>query len=325
MSTQTIAKRREYLFLYDVSFANPNGDPNDENKPRIDEETGKNIVTDVRLKRTIRDYLKDYEGLEIFVREIEEDDGSIQDAKARARDFLKNTENLEDKSLKEQKQILADNILKQCIDVRLFGATIPIDLTIKDKDKKKNVTSSITYTGPVQFEMGQSLHRVKLEYIKGTGAFASEKGKEQKTFREEWVLPYSLIAFHGVANENAAKDTGLTDEDLEYLKKGIWYGTKNLITRSKAGQIPRLLIEIVYRDGVHSHIGELHRFIKLETEKADEEIRSPEDYVLNVDKLLEAIEEEKEKIEKVLFRKDKNLKLNKDLVIEGIEFVEMEI
>ena len=321
MSTEPITKRREYLFLYDVSYANPNGDPNDENKPRIDEETGKNIITDVRLKRTIWDYLKDYEGLEIFVREIEEEDGTIQDAKARARDFLKNVEDLENKSLKEQKQIIADNILKQCIDVRLFGATIPVDLKVK----KKNVSSSITFTGPVQFEMGQSLHRVKLEYIKGTGAFASEKGKEQKTFREEWVLPYSLIAFHGVANEVSAKSTGLTDEDLEYLKKGMWHGTKNLITRSKAGQMPRLLIEIVYKEGVHSHIGELHRFVKLETEKADEEIRSPEDYILNIDRLLEAIEEEKDKIEKVLFKKDKNLKLNRDLAIEGIEFMEMEI
>jgi CRISPR-associated protein Csh2 len=211
-------KRKEFLFLYDVCFANPNGDPNDENKPRIDEETGKNIVTDVRLKRTVRDYLKDFEGLEIFVREIEEEDGKIQDAKARARDFLKNVENLENKSLIEQKEIIAENILTQCIDVRLFGATIPVDLKVKNK----NTTSSITFTGPVQFEMGQSLHRVKLEYIKGTGAFASEKGKEQKTFREEWILPYSLIAFHGVANENAAKTTKLTDEDIEYLKKGLW-------------------------------------------------------------------------------------------------------
>ena len=57
----TIVKNRsEILFLYDITDANPNGDPVDENKPRVDEETGVNIVTDVRLKRTIRDYLYDY-------------------------------------------------------------------------------------------------------------------------------------------------------------------------------------------------------------------------------------------------------------------------
>jgi len=300
--SEIIKNRREYLFLYDVSFANPNGDPNDENKPRIDEETGRNIVTDVRLKRTIRDYLKDFEEMEIFVREIADEDGKIQDAKARAKDFENNPE----------------RILNDCIDVRLFGGTIPIT-TGKNKD------SSITYTGAVQFNMGQSLHRVKLEYIKGTGAFASSAGKEQKTFREEWILPYSLIAFHGVANENAAKATKLTVTDLEYLKKGMWEGTKNLITRSKNEQIPRLLIEVIYKDEVHSHIGELHRYIKLESEKADEELRSTDDFILNIDKLIYALEEEADKIEKVLYKIDRNLRLNKDFSSEKINFEKIEI
>ena len=57
-----INKRSELLFCYDVTDANPNGDPMDENKPRIDEESKINIVTDVRLKRTIRDYLIEYKG-----------------------------------------------------------------------------------------------------------------------------------------------------------------------------------------------------------------------------------------------------------------------
>ncbi|WP_029522379.1 type I-B CRISPR-associated protein Cas7/Csh2 [Persephonella sp. KM09-Lau-8] len=296
----TTKNRREYLFLYDVSFANPNGDPNDENKPRIDEETGRNIVTDVRLKRTIRDYLKDFEGQEIFVREISDEEGNIQDAKARAKDFENNPE----------------RILNECIDVRLFGGTIPIE-TGKKKD------SSITYTGPVQFNMGQSLHRVKLEFIKGTGAFASKEGQQQKTFREEWILPYSFIAFHGVVNENAAKDTGLTDEDLAYLRKAMWEGTKNLLTRSKNEQMPRLLIEIVYKDGVHSHIGELHRYIRIESDKNDEELRSTDDFILNIDKLLEVLEEEADKIEKVLYKKDRNLRLSKDLISDKAQFEEM--
>ena len=249
-----LTKRREILFIYDVSFGNPNGDPNDSNKPRIDEETGKNIVTDVRLKRTVRDYLLNYEGLEIFVKEISNEDGTIQNAKARAKDFENNP----------------DKILSECIDIRLFGATIPIQI---DKNKK----DSITYTGPVQFNMGQSLHRVKLEYIKGTGAFASDDNKQQKTFREEYILPYSLIAFHGIINQNTAKFTKLKDDDVEYLKKGLWLGTMNLITRSKSQHMPRLLIEIVYKENVNYHIGELHRYVKIISDKLDEELRSPED------------------------------------------------
>jgi len=295
-----LTKRREILFIYDVSFGNPNGDPNDSNKPRIDEETGRNLVTDVRLKRTVRDYLLNFEGLEIFVREIRNNEGIIQHAKARAKDFENNPE----------------KILNECIDVRLFGGTIPIETDKKKDGKKKDgekKDSSITFTGPVQFNMGQSLHRVKLEYIKGTGAFASEANKQQKTFREEYILPYSLIAFYGVVNENTAKITKLTDSDVEYLKKGLWLGTKNLISRSKNEQMPRLLVEIVYKEGGKYHIGELHRYVNLVPEKLDEEIRSPEDYVLDLSKLFEVIEQDHEKIEKVNYLIDRNLKIQPNI------------
>jgi CRISPR/Cas system type I-B associated protein Csh2 (Cas7 group RAMP superfamily) len=58
--SEIITNRREIVFIYDIVNSNSNGDPVDENKPRIDEETGLNIVTDVRLKRTIRDYLYEF-------------------------------------------------------------------------------------------------------------------------------------------------------------------------------------------------------------------------------------------------------------------------
>ncbi|MCX6698416.1 MAG: type I CRISPR-associated protein Cas7, partial [Methanomicrobiales archaeon] len=63
-----ISKRSELLFFYDVKDINPNGDPLDDNKPRIDEETMENLVSDVRLKRTVRDYLHDFKNQEIFIR-----------------------------------------------------------------------------------------------------------------------------------------------------------------------------------------------------------------------------------------------------------------
>ncbi|MCG6795713.1 type I-B CRISPR-associated protein Cas7/Csh2 [Geobacillus sp. YHL] len=297
-----VKQRSELLFLYDVQWANPNGDPVDGNKPRIDEETGRNIVTDVRLKRTIRDYLHEYRGQEIFVREIAQDDEYIQDAKARAEDFLiKDGEKL-DKSkltLHEMKKIINDEVLRQCVDVRLFGVTLPIEKSSKEK-------SSITHTGPVQFKMGQSLHRVKLEYIKGTGAFASGGQMTQKTFREEYVLPYSLIAFYGVINETAARSTRLTEEDVELLVDAMWEGTKNLISRSKVGHVPRLLLRVVYQEP-HFHIGELDKYISLHTEKAEEEIRDVQDYVLDVSRLIEVLAREKEKIANIELRQDERL------------------
>ncbi len=319
-----VQKRSEILFLYDISFANPNGDPLDSNKPRIDEETGRNIVTDVRLKRTIRDYLHENKNHEIFVREIADDEGIIQDAKARAIDFLKDGDKSLDKSkltLVEMKEIILRNILDSSIDVRLFGATIPIEKDSKNK-------GSITLTGPVQFKMGQSLHSVKLQHIKGTGAFASGSTSTQKTFREEYILPYSLIAFYGVINENAAKFTKLSEHDVDELLEAIWKGTHDLISRSKFGQQPRLLLRIIYKEP-NFYIGELDKLIKIESDKNDEELRDISELIINNDGLLEALEYNQDKIDKVVFKIDGRVKTNQDfmdaiknigLVVEEINF-----
>ncbi len=303
----TIKNRSELLFLYDVKDNNPNGDPLDGNKPRIDEETGINIVTDVRLKRTIRDYLKDFKDKEIFVREIADDEGKIQDAKMRASDFLKDTENLADKGFHEQKEIIQKKILEECIDVKLFGATIPLDLKVV----KKNVTGSITLTGPVQFRMGRSLHKVELKYIKGTGAFASKAGATQKTFREEYILPYSLIAFYGIINDNAAKDTSLDEEDVNLLLDGMWNGTKNLISRSKAGHEPRLLLKIEYNENNY-HIGDLDKMVKIESEKRDEEIRDVSEVKLNFNELLNALEKVESSVKQIEYKLSE--RVNTDLI-----------
>ncbi|OYD06227.1 type I-B CRISPR-associated protein Cas7/Csh2 [Paludifilum halophilum] len=300
--------RSEVLFLYDVSWTNPNGDPVDENKPRIDEETGRNIVTDVRLKRTARDYLHDFRGYEIFVREIADEQGAIQDAKHRAEDFLiKDGEKVSKSavSLPEMKQIICENMLKECIDVRLFGGTIPIEKSNKEK-------SSITLTGPVQFQIGTSMHQVKLEYLKGTGAFASGEGQTRKTFREEYVLPYSLISFYGVVNEKAAQHTKMSEEDVSALMEGLWNGTKNLISRSKVGQQPRILLRIVYREDCF-HIGELHKLVTFRSEKSDEEIRHVNDGVLNGDRLVAKMEKEKEKILRVEYQVDEQVSASHQL------------
>ena len=284
-----VNKRSEIVFLYDIKDANPNGDPLDENKPRMDEETETNIITDVRLKRTIRDYLYAYKGYngengkDIFVRELKDDEGKIQDAKARARDFENNPE----------------KILNECIDVRLFGGTIPITIKKKDKSgKDKEAGSSITLTGPVQFRFGRSLHRVEIKHIKGTGAFASGEGKEKKTFREEYILPYSLIGFYGIINENSAKYTKLTEEDVDEMLEAMWNGTKNLVTRTKVGQMPRLLLRVIYKENNY-HIGDLEKKIELIKSKDDKELRDIKDVKIDLTKLHSALIREKDKIEKV--------------------------
>jgi len=309
-------KRSELVFLYDISYANPNGDPLDENKPRIDEETEINIVTDVRLKRTIRDYLHDSKNKDIFVREIEYEPGKIQDAKLRAEDYLLdengNKANTKDFSLEEMKENMYNNILNSCIDVRLFGGTIPIE-----KKGKKGGKSSITLTGPVQFRIGRSLHKVEMKHIKGTGAFASGEGKQQKTFREEYILPYSLISFYGVINENAAKKTLMTDDDESLLIDGIWNGTKNLITRSKFGQMPRLLLKVTYSDKNY-FIGDLDKKIKIEHDfDDDKKLRNIEELRVDITELVTALKSDVDQIDSVSVKQDLSVKFK-----DGNELVE---
>ncbi len=271
-----VKNRSEILFLYDVKDGNPNGDPVDENKPRIDEETNENIVTDVRLKRTIRDYLYDYKNQEIFIREIRKEDAKL----------LTKEEHL--------KQIGKDDLLNKCIDIRLFGSTTAV------------ANQTIALTGPVQFKFGRSLHKVDLTYIKGTTVMPSGEGKEQGTFTERYILPYSLIAFYGIVNENAAKNQNipLTEEDIELMMEGIWNGTKNLISVSKFGQMPRLLLQVIYKKNENFFIGELDKYISIQTEIQDEALRDISDLKVDISKLINTLKNHRDKIDFIKYKAD---------------------
>ncbi|AJC73782.1 CRISPR-associated protein Csh2 [Pseudothermotoga hypogea DSM 11164 = NBRC 106472] len=270
--------RSEILFLYDVKWANPNGDPLDENKPRIDEETERCIVTDVRLKRTIRDEWLSW-GETIWV------SGEAVSP---------------DKRREELKIEKKEDALK-CLDVRLFGAVIPIS--------KQADTS---YTGPVQFRPGTSLHAVKVVFQQGTAAFTSQDQAQQRSFREEYLIPYALIAFYGVANETAAKITNATEEDLQKLLKAIWDGTKNLITRSKMEHNPRLLMRVVYKENVKYHIGELDSYLEIQSSVDEKSIRDISEIQLKIDKLLEKLDQSKDLIKRVELKQSDRLTVLKN-------------
>ncbi|MGC8588556.1 MAG: type I-B CRISPR-associated protein Cas7/Csh2 [Hydrogenobaculum sp.] len=296
--------RREFLFVYDVSWANPNGDPLDENKPRIDEETGINYVTDVRLKRTIRDQLLDM-GYEVFIREERKENGKLSSKE----DIFSTYENDYAK------------VLERCIDIRLFGGTFALKSTKKSKKKSNEseeqeadeAQQAASFTGPVQFKFGRSLHRVKMELVKGTTVMPSGEGKGQGTMTEVYVLPYSLIAFYGIANEKAAKDTNLKDEDIEDMLKAMWLGHKgstDVISRSKFGHSPRLLIQITYKENTLTHIGELDKLISFKSDKRDEEIRDIEELELDLSKLKEKVAKYKDKIKKISFAVDDRVRLS---------------
>ena len=283
--------RSEFVFLYDAKWANPNGDPNDENKPRYDDVTSHVLISDVRMKRTVRDYLEEI-GKTIFITKK----GNVLTSEGRAKELLGEDERTDKVSV----------LLEKAIDIRMFGGMLPTKLA-----GKKTAGDSITLVGPIQMRMGESLNAVDLSFVKGTAAFASKEGAKNSSFREEWLVPYALISFYGVVNQNAALNTHLTNEDVNDFFKALWFGTKNLITRSKMEQLPRMLVQIEYKPEFNTHIGGLDSYIELESEKSETSIRSIKDYSLNVSKFLDIIESNKDKILKIRYLMDSNLRISK--------------
>ena len=288
--------RSEIIFLYDVTNSNPNGDPFNANRARIDEETGYCLVTDVRLKRTIRDYIdnnpKYSDGYDIFIKEVPNEDGANKNMKARLKDFLPNP----NKVFENVKKAEAEGkkaILKSCFDIRTFGGVMPVDIKIKDKkdkDKSKSDKGSITITGPTQFGIGKSLHPVRENLISLSLTMATKDESKTGSLAEGGKpgIKYGLIGFHGVINENVAKETLMDERDVDVLLKGIWEGTRNLLTTSKKGHMPRLLIKVDYTDGYF--VGDLLDRVSLDSKgKESAAFDSPKDYSVDVTELNSAL------------------------------------
>ena len=201
----TITKNSEILFIYDAKMTNPNGDMDNENKPRMDYDTSINLVSDVRLKRYLRDYFEKQLGEPIFITE------NAKDAKDRGKQIK--GENKEHKDL---------------IDCRMFGAVFA------------ETGGSDHLTGPIQFNWGYSLNRVELnESSTITSSFSSGEG-----VGKDYRVKYSLIAFNGAVNANTAKHTGLSDADIAVFDKAMINAIPFCRTRSKIGQTPRLYLRV---------------------------------------------------------------------------------
>jgi len=283
---ELLKNNSEILFIYDAKLTNPNGDPDDENRPRMDYETKTNLVSDVRLKRYVRDYLQE-KGYEIFVAKVE---GETVNA----------TERLEKLLGKSSKNIGKDDVpvlLEKLVDVRLFGATMPI--------KSEDGGSSLTFTGPVQFNWGCSLNKVELvESNTITSRFSSASGNEQGTMGKDYRLYYSLIAFHGIVAAHRAKFTQLDMETLSLLDEALVKAIPLLATRSKIGQYPRLYLRVEYVDDT-TYLGDFRSFLEVNPEEG---LRDITDYALEAGKLVDLLAENNPKITKILLYFDHNLK-----------------
>lgn len=301
--TSEVLNKSDILFLYENIKANPNGDP-DENKPRIDPVTRHCLVTDVRIKRTLRDYLNKCKGEPIFVERREA--GEAITASARLKEV---TDGIKKKINKET--LVNQELFSKFIDIRLFGCTITIQKAENEKkeEEKKWIQDvigekldSITRPGPVQIILGESLHKAETETIKGTTAFASGEKARTGTFSTKYILPYALIAASGVINPKSGEKTGLKQSDINLLIEGLWFGTLNLNTGSK-NQIPKLLMKVDYNSDKFN-IGMLDRYLmgNLELNNKDEkeeDIRSNKQFCLVIDNLVSALKKQENQIAKI--------------------------
>lgn len=284
-NTNQDVNKSEILFLYETSYNIPNGDPFT-GEQRYDEETKKILVSDVRIKRFIRTYLEDVKNLSIYV--SEKTGAGKTDSKNVLKWLAENRNENKSKDIGE--------ILKQQIDVRLFGGISTLD----DKPeigKVKYSNGHVQFTGPVQFALlNPSLNEVDLRMHQNTTHFTSNESNAQGSIGTTTLVPYSLIQIHGWVNPKVAETTGLSSTDLEQMYEGLWYGTSgdgSSFSRSKVGQNSVLLVEIVYAESNKKIYG-ADRLISIKPKngKKGETIRSMDDYDFDFTKLT-ALQEDK--------------------------------
>lgn len=307
-TTKTLSCRHEFVFLYDIKMGNPNGDP-DENRPRVLPD-GTHYVTDVRLKRFVRDFLK-LKGKDILVDSIE---GKTTNLTGRVAKYLEG-ENKKEANGEE----LVGILLEAFIDARLFGSSFAFKKEEAREETARNADWKPipkTLTGAVQLNMGEVIHEAEEVDIHGTTIFSSAQDKTQGTFTALYGLRYALIAFSGVANEHSASLSRLSDTDYELFLKAMWNGVRVCgNTRSKVGQIPRFLIDISYKGGEEYQFGRLQDYIKTKANngRKEKEWSSPDDFSIDLSVLKNHLSAQKLRINTVRYAVSPDIKFTEKL------------
>lgn len=302
--SKIIENNREVLFLWDAKNTNPNGDMLMDNQPRYDEVSQRAEVSDVRVKRTIRDDMQYRKEMDIFLNNEE-----IEIYGLKAEENL--TKKLE--AIKKPTEEDKRRVISQFIDNRLFGVVMP--------------DSKIQNIGAVQFGQAISLNKTEIITKQGTGAYINTKakngGRSQKTFRIDQYLPYALFGMYGTINKYSAlkqqknRDIEpLSDSDIEELKDSFWYGTKFLNTRSKMGQKPRAIIEVKYSKESKRFIGLLNELVTILDFENSENFRDISEIEIDFSILIERINSVNEDLEEVNIWLDESMRRYENILNE---------
>jgi len=210
-----IEHRYEFVYLFEVTNGNPNGDPDAGNMPRLDPETNQGLVTDVSLKRKIRNYVGLVHGetppYEIYVKE---------------RAVLNSQHNRAwgevspDTSAKERKRLPKDHekareltrwMCQNFFDIRAFGAVMTTEINCGQ------------VRGPIQFGMARSIDPIfTFEHAVTRCAVTNERDlSKERTMGRKFTVPYGLYRVHAYINPHLAGQTGFTETDLELFKQAL--------------------------------------------------------------------------------------------------------
>jgi CRISPR-associated protein Csh2 len=259
----------------------------------MDYDTGTNLVTDTRLKRFIRDYLKAQSDEERIFVDMEGNSKVSVDSKLKAvvKRTVENTSELEkafadspealniykeiiekekepekvwgaitDKKFKHKDinyELLAYLVKEKFIDIRMFGSAFAVGGFTK------------AYTGPVQINWGYSFNKVELI---DSNSIVTIMNDDSSTFGKDYRVHYSLLGFNGTINANMAKITGLTENDVTIFRDAIWESIPANPTRSKLNQYPKLYLEVIYNEGIsNGQLGDLRNFVKVRPVEGKEE------------------------------------------------------
>ena len=221
--SEVIKNRFEFVILFDVENGNPNGDPDAGNMPRIDPESGYGLVTDVCLKRKIRNYVEtvkeNEEGYQIYIRE----DVPLNRSDKKAFEYL-NIDADDNKKLKELKKKdpdadlkIRDFMCRNFYDIRTFGAVMTTFV--------KASLNCGQVRGPVQLGFARSIDPIVSQEITITRvAITTEDDAANKSTEmgRKNIVPYALYRAEGYISANLArKVTGFSEEDLELLWEAI--------------------------------------------------------------------------------------------------------
>lgn len=218
--SEVIKNRYEFVVLFDVENGNPNGDPDAGNMPRIDPESGYGLVTDVCLKRKIRNYVdtvKDGEtGYRIYIKEDVPLNRSDNEAYAHLGVDEKSIKELKKKDPDADKKI-RDFMCGNFFDIRTFGAVMTTFV--------KASLNCGQVRGPVQLGFARSIDPIVSQEVTITRvAITTEKDAENKSTEmgRKSIVPYALYRVEGYISANLArKVTGFSEEDLELLWEAI--------------------------------------------------------------------------------------------------------